>query len=231
MNILLSDGRRKRWKFSQGVLSWVFLSTLFACSYSEKTSRKLLEAAAANEPYDLIIVPGVPFENNKWGRTMKGRVYWSKYLFQRGIGKNIMYSGSAVYTPYYEGEIMALYAKAIGIPENHIYTELKAEHSTENIYYSYQKAKKLGFERIALASDPFQSKLLEGFARKKINAEIGILPMVIDTLEKMDSEMIDPVIDFQKAYDSDFVSILKRENFWKRLRGTRGKNIDKSAYK
>jgi uncharacterized SAM-binding protein YcdF (DUF218 family) len=219
MDIFTKGDRKKPWKFSQGILSWVFLSTLFACSYSEKASRKLLEAAA-NNPYDLIIVPGVPFENNKWGRTMKGRVYWSKYLFERGIGKNIMYSGNAVYTPYFEGEIMALYARAIGIPENHIFTEIKAEHSTENIYYSYQKAKKLGFERIAVASDPFQSKLLEGFARKKINPEIGILPMVIDTLEKMNPEMIDPEIDFKKAFDSDFVSILKRENIWERLRGT-----------
>src|SRR5215471_20898407 len=71
MDKLLRHDRRKQWKFSQGILSWVFLSTLFACSYSEKASRKLLEAAA-NNPYDLIIVPGVPFEKNKWGRTMKG---------------------------------------------------------------------------------------------------------------------------------------------------------------
>jgi uncharacterized SAM-binding protein YcdF (DUF218 family) len=220
----------KSWKLSQGILSWVFFSTLFACSYSEKASRRLLEAAA-NNPYDLIIVPGVPFEKNKWGRTMKGRVYWSKYLYDRGIGKNIMYSGNAVYTPYFEGEIMALYAKAIGIPPEHIYTELKAEHSTENIYYSYQKAKKLGFDRIALASDPFQSKLLEGFVRKKINPEIGILPMVIDTLNMMDPDMIDPEIDFREAYDPDFVSLTKRENIWKRFQGTRGKNIDTSAYR
>jgi len=162
---------------------------------------------------------------------MKGRVYWSKYLYDRGIGKNIMYSGNAVYTPYFEGEIMALYAKAIGIPPEHIYTELKAEHSTENIYYSYQKAKKLGFDRIALASDPFQSKLLEGFVRKKINPEIGILPMVIDTLNMMDPDMIDPEIDFREAYDPDFVSLTKRENIWKRFQGTRGKNIDTSAYR
>ena len=230
MDQYLRDKSPRRWKFSQGLLSWAFISAFFACSYSEKASRKLLEAAADN-PYDLIIVPGVPFENNKWGRTMKGRVYWSKYLFDRGIGKNIMYSGNAVYTPYFEGEIMALYAQAIGIPPKHIFTELKAEHSTENIYYSYQKAKKLGFERIALASDPFQTRLLEGFARKKINPEIGILPMVIDTLDKMDPEMIDPKIDFEKAFKPEFVSIIKRENIWKRMKGTRGKNIDTSAYK
>ena len=107
---------------------------------------------AEKESYDLIVVPGVPFENYVWGKTMKGRIYWSKYLFDKGIARNIMYSGSAVYTPYYEAEIMKMYAVAIGIPADHVFTELKAEHSTENIYYSYQKAKKLGFTRVALAS-------------------------------------------------------------------------------
>jgi len=97
-----------------------FLILMNSCSYSSRVCRKLLNEAG-HEPYDLIIVPGVPFENNQWDRTMKGRIYWSKYLFDRGIAKNIMYSGSSVYSPYYEGIIMALYAEAIGIPREHIF--------------------------------------------------------------------------------------------------------------
>ena len=42
--------------------------------------------------------------------------------------------------------------------------------------------------------------------------------------------MINPAIDFKKAYDSNFISIKSRESFWKRLRGTMGKNIDYNAY-
>ena len=55
-----------------------------------------------------------------------------------GMAKNVMFSGSAVYTPYYESKIMALYAEAIGIPKERIYIETEAEHSTENIFYSYR---------------------------------------------------------------------------------------------
>lgn len=69
-----------------------------------------------------------------------------------------MYSGSSAYSPYYEGEIMALYAIAIGIPKENVFTETRAEHSTENLFYVYLKAKKLGFTHIALATDPFQAK-------------------------------------------------------------------------
>lgn len=180
--------------------------------------------------FDAIIVPGVPFENNQWSRVMKGRVYWSKYLYDKGIAKNIIYSGSAVYSPYYEGKIMALYAEALGIPKAHIYTEIKAEHSTENIYYSYKLAKKLGFNRIALASDPFQTKLLRKYVRKRFDPAIALIPFVVDTLVVIEPGMTDPPIDYQQAFNKNFISIKKREGFWKRWRGTRGKNIDMKAY-
>ena len=113
------------------ILCFLFQS----CSYSKKAAGKLLEEAKTRS-YDVIVVPGVPFNTPNWDRVMKGRVYWSKYLFDLGIAKNIMYSGSSVYTAYNEAQIMALYAAALGIPEKNIFTETHAEHSTENIYYS-----------------------------------------------------------------------------------------------
>ena len=119
------------------------------CIYTSVSAGKLLQNAKGTS-YDMIIVPGVPLENGKWSRTMKGRIYWSKFLFDAGIAKNIMYSGAAVATPYCEAEVMALYAEAIGIPKENIFVETKAEHSTENIYYGYHKSKKLGFDKIAL---------------------------------------------------------------------------------
>src|ERR1700722_8092906 len=131
---------------------WLLIS-MSSCSFSSKTCKKLL-GKAMKERYDIIIVPGVPYKN-EWSRTMKARIYWSKFLFDQGIAKNIMFSGSSVYTPYTESTIMAQYAEAIGIPKENIFTETRAEHSTENVYYSYKKAKKMHFDRIALASDPF----------------------------------------------------------------------------
>ncbi|MEO8583972.1 MAG: YdcF family protein, partial [Flavitalea sp.] len=136
----------------------------------------------------------------------------------------------AVYTPYYEGDIMALYAAAIGIPKNNIFSETKAEHSTENLYYSYKKARNMGFKRIALASDPFQTKQLRRYARNKVNAEVGLIPMVGDIMLRMKAQMTDPVIDYQRAFNKEFIIIKKRQSFWKRLRGTMGKNVDVNAY-
>jgi len=213
-------------------LPFVLLTTIFllSCSYSRKNTARLLTKAYAAAPYDIIIVPGVPLENGKWSRTMKGRVYWSKYLFDRGITKNIMYSGSSVYSPYYEAEVMKLYAVALGIPEDHVFCEKKAEHSTENVYYSFLYARKLGFKKIALASDPFQTRTLRGYARK-VNPDIGLIPFVTDTLKVIEPFMLDPEIDYAKAYNTDFISIKKRDSFWKRLRGTLRGNIDTTAYR
>ncbi len=213
------------------ILSCVCLAiiALSACSFSGKACQELFDQAS-KEQFDVIIIPGVPLQNGKWDRVMKGRIYWSKYLFEKGIAKNVMYSGSSVYSPYTEAVVMGLYAQAIGIPKENIYSETKAEHSTENIYYSYQKARKLGFKKIALASDPFQTKMLSKFTRNKVSPEIKIIPFVADTLREMQPQMKDPEIDYEQAFNKNFQSINKRESFWKRLRGTMGKNIDRNAY-
>jgi uncharacterized SAM-binding protein YcdF (DUF218 family) len=214
----------------QHLVGFWLLAVLFSsCQFSQKASHKLFREASSQE-FDMIVVPGIQFEDGNWGRIMKGRVYWAKYLYENGIARNIMFSGSAVYSPYYEAEIMALYAEAIGIPKENIFTEKKAEHSTENIYYSYHKSLKLGFNRIALASDPYQTKMLKSFIRRKLDNKVTIIPFVIDTMKVIESTMTDPVIAFDKAFVPDFKSLKKRENPWQRLMGTLGKRLDKNAY-
>lgn len=207
----------------------VIIAIVPSCSYFYVPSKKLLNEAM-NEKFDIVVVPGVPFENGKWGTVMKQRVYWSKYLFDKGIARNVMYSGDAVYTPYIEAEIMAMYASAIGIPDSNIYTETKARHSTENIYYSYKLASKLGFTKIALASDALQTKMLSAFVRKKVSEKIYLLPLVADTLKAMEPLMKDPEIDYSKAFVTDFIPITESTGWFKRFKGTLGFDIDTSFY-
>jgi len=202
---------------------------LYSCSYSSRATKRLL-AKSEQEVYDVIIIPGIPFENGKWDRIMKGRVYWAKFLYDKGIARNVMFSGSAVHTPYYESKIMALYAEAIGIPKEHIYTETAAEHSVENIYYSYKKARKLGFEKIAVASDPFQSRMTRIFVVTSVSAKVKPIPFVVDTLKALQATMTDPVIDYEQAREPGFVALKERLTWWQRLRGTLGRHIDHELY-
>jgi len=173
----------------------------------------------------MVIVPGIPFNGKKWDFIMKGRVYWAKYLFDEGIAKNIMFSGAAVHTPWMEGKTMALFAEAIGIPKEHIFTEDQAEHSTENVFLSYKMASELGFLKIAFASDPVQTKVLRKFITKKVSSEIALIPIVYDLLGIIEKKMIDPVIDHNKTFIKDFVPLKKREKFHQRFNGTLGGNI------
>lgn len=209
------------------LLLLLIFALISSCVFFGPSEKKLFLRAVSKKPYDVIIVPGSPYDSNMgtWSFAMKGRLYWSKYLYENGIAKNVIYSGSAVYSPYKEGEIMAMYGEKIGIPAANIYAETKAEHSTENIYYSYYMAKKLGFEKIAVATDPFQAKLLRSYPRK-IRVKIDFIPFVIDTMKVIKKEDFIK-IDAEKARIKNFVSIVDRESRYKRFWGTMGRNLER----
>lgn len=189
-----------------------------------------LESAYTNNlklaPYDAVIIPGIPFENGNWNFIMKSRVMWSVYLYKQGYTKNVIYSGSSVYSPYVEAKIMAMYAEKMGIPQEHIFVEPTAEHSTENVYYSTLVAKKNGFKKVAIATDRFQSRSLADFlpkVRRKTNIDVKSLPIQdrwLDTLKAGD-----PVIEYNLAKVDNFVSIVDRQSKLKRFWGTMGMNI------
>lgn len=178
----------------------------------------------SEQTYDAIIVPGVPFKDGTWSDIMKMRVHWAVHLYKEGITKNIVFSGSSVYSPYVEARIMALYAQKLGVSKEHILTEERAEHSSENLYYSYRLAKDNGLEKIALATDPFQGSFLRGFAKKLKLDSLGFLPVVFKKMETI--EQITPEIDPSWAYVEDFTSIVDRESVGVRFRGTMGQFIE-----
>jgi uncharacterized SAM-binding protein YcdF (DUF218 family) len=205
------------------LLLFFTLILVTSCSFFRPGAGKLFRRAIKNQPYDVIIVPGVPFDGKDWSTAMKGRVIWANYLIQKGIAKNVIFSGAAVYTPYVEAKIMALYAEVLGTPKEKIFIEDQAQHSTENIYNSYQLAKKMGFSKMAVASDPFQSNLLMRFTKRRFKLKIDHIPFVIDTLSLIDD--VFPKINPVSAFVSNFKPITETQSFRQRFRGTRGKNI------
>lgn len=210
-------------------LTCMTIAQLIGCISSKKRPVKDLAKAAVVKPFDAIIVPGVPFKNGTWDSVMKARVVWSYILYKDGYTRNVIYSGSSVYSPYYESKIMGLYAEQLGIPKEHIFYESEARHSTENVYYSYLLAKKHGFKSIALATDPFQSSMLRSFTRKRFETEIYHVPFIADSLKLYNH--LNPSIATESAKaTTDFISIKETETFRQRLRGTFGKNINWKQY-
>lgn len=160
-------------------------------------------------PYDVIIVPGVPFNNQKVNPIYKARMLWAKWLFDRKIAKNIIFSGSAVHTPYVEGQAMKIMADSMGIPSAHTFVESRAQHSTENVDFGIQLARQLGFKKIAVATDPFQSHFIRRFLDKcKLN--VALVPFPLQMMPLYHKRTV-PQIDARPAFIKDFVPIEKRE--------------------
>ena len=192
---------------------------LFQPSAQKLTNRALLE----NQQYDAVIVPGVPFLEPKWDRTMQMRVICAIHLYKKGIAKKIIMSGSSVYSPYVEAQIMKLYAVEFGVPADDIIIEDKAQHSTENVWYGYKLAKLLGFQKIALSTDPFQTRMTYRFGKRRLK-DLRYLPVIFDTLKTLPHN--EPVINYLSYKIENFTPITETQSFWYRLKGTMGKHIN-----
>jgi hypothetical protein len=209
------------------VLSLLLSAGLVSCRGLFFSNGKTYEKNLKFQPYDAVIVPGIPFENGKWNYIMKSRVLWSVYLYQHGYTKNVIYSGSSVYSPYVEARIMGMYAEKLGVPHEHIFLETRAQHSTENIFYGCMVAKKNNFKKIAIATDRFQSRTLSDYLPKiwrKTHIVVKSIPIQDQLLSEMPQD--EPMINYELAHVDSFVSIVERESKWKRFWGTMGKHIN-----
>lgn len=190
-------------------------------------AKKSYAAAKKERPYDVVIVPGVPYEGDQTTGVMKMRLYWSKHLYDSGFTENIIFSGSSVYSPYVEGIVMKIMADSLGIPPDHTFSETKAEHSTENVYYSWRMAKGMGYTKIALATDPFQAGMLRSFMRRYCPG-MKAIPIVFDGDVSFDDKSL-PAISPLCGHVDNFVPLPKRESWWTRFQGTLGTKVKKEA--
>jgi uncharacterized SAM-binding protein YcdF (DUF218 family) len=202
----------------------VSLLLVFICACNvTKIAKRMYSTSIVNAPYDAVIVPGIAYDTTKQRTNgFNARIIWAKKLYDRGVTKNIIFSGAACYSPYVEGQTMKLIAEAMGVPAEHVFCEVKAEHGKENVYYSWLLAQKLGLKKVALAADPYQAFFLEGFIETNL-PQMGILPMAVDSLKKFYLPV--PAIDATPAFVKDFIPLNKRETFWTRVKHTNHNNL------
>lgn len=135
---------------------------------------------------------------------------------------NIIFSGSSVYSPYTEGIVMKIIADTLGIPSNRTFSETKAEHSIENVFYSMRMAQEMGFKRIGVATDPFQARMLEPLIEKYCPG-VTLVPIVYSKLRSEKVRL--PVIDPTGAVVESFVSLKERQSRTQRRNGTQGRRV------
>lgn len=181
------------------------------------------QRAKQRGPYDAVIVPGFPFhpEAKKLNTIYKIRLYWAYHLYKTGMARNIIFSGGAVHTPFVEAEILAAYAKQLGIPEEHIHIEAKAEHSTENLFYGLEVARAKGYRKVALATDPFQNEMIR-YLTKQDQLQVEYVPAVVGMIANRYWNTFDLKIDASHAQVENFVPLKDRISKEERKRGTAG---------
>lgn len=204
----------------------ILLTSCFAMLFCNNLSAQFRTARKINaekkEVYDAIIIPGAPYDDHM-DFIIRARMLWAKHLYDNGQAKNIIFSGASVYSPYVEAEIMKIYADTMGIPSENTFAETKAEHSTENIFYSVKMAKEMGFEKIAIATDHLQAMLLLPYIYSKF-PEIDVVLIKYKQLDALHEPL--PEIDPCAAYDDEFVALPEREHRGKRMMGSLGMNIE-----
>ena len=174
-----------------------------ACSLETRVARankKYMKRA----PFDAVIIPGYPYREEKNRILFTVRVNFAKYLYDKGIAKNIIFSGAAVRTPYVEGKIMKMIADSLGIPPEHTFVEDKALHSNQNALYGTRMAKKMGYKNIALATDPYQFSYLT-LLRTLYTPKTAIITFNPNEMPVYDVEL--PSIDSSSAYVQDFTPL------------------------
>lgn len=166
-----------------------------------RTNEKNLKSA----PFDVIIVPGYPYRASTYSELFTVRLFFAKELYERGIAKHIIFSGAAVHTPYVEGKIMKEFSDALGIPRDKTFVESQALHSYQNVKYGKRLAKKLGFKKIAIATDPYQLSYMRLLA-----PGMPILSFLPDTPTMRQYIQPLPKVDESKSYVKDFVPLKER---------------------
>ena len=87
-------------KYLYGILLISLSGMLYSCiSYRKRPNKLYNEVITNGKIFDVGLVPGVPFDNDTWDTVMKGRVIWAYILYKKGVVKNLIFSGSAVYYP------------------------------------------------------------------------------------------------------------------------------------
>lgn len=217
----------KRISFFGVFIALIFISN--SCALYQFQANAIYKNNIKNQPFDAVIVPGIPYNGKQWDDVMKMRVLWATYLYNEGITKHIIFSGSAVYTHFVESKIMRQYAIAMGVDSNDILAETRAEHSSENVYYSYVLAREHAWTNVALATDLVQTQMVRKFIAKK-NIPVSILPAKISIIK--DIPIPDSIyIDTLAAFVPNFKSIVETQTQHYRWRGTQGKNIDFRKYR
>lgn len=207
------------------LLSIIIVITLNSCFINQIANRQVNQVYK-QDVFDAVIVPGFPYYENNNNELIKMRILWAKKLYEMGKTKYIVFTGSAVSTHYNEALVMKKIAIDLGVPDSIIYTEQKAEHSTENIYYAMQICDQHNFKKVALATDIVQTSFLKNY----IDNYFPYLARLPINFSQINMKTDISQIDVSEHKVSNFISLKNRKSKEEIAFASKGNNIDTTGY-
>ncbi|KHD35372.1 hypothetical protein NL50_13760 [Clostridium acetobutylicum] len=119
------------------------------------------------DSFDVIIILGFPdLQNGKPSPIMRERVIKAVELFNKGYANKIICSGGGVYNKYIESDVMANFAKSLGIPNGCLIKEDKSRNTYQNIQNSIKIMENKHWSSAIVVTSPWHLRRSNYFLSK-----------------------------------------------------------------
>lgn len=134
--------------------------------------------ACVSLAHDVIIVLGCPNDEDGAPSTcQKQRADIAVALRDAGYGDRFITTGGAVHNAWVEADTLRDLLVERGVPADRIFTEPKAEHTDENVYYSTEIMNRQGFSNALVISNDRGHLMLTGLC--DVNCCVGLGRMTV----------------------------------------------------
>ena len=113
-------------------------------------------AGLSTQPFDVIIVLGNPANpDGSPGILMASRVEKAVQILKSGQANQLLMTGGGVYNSFVEAEVMAEYARQLGIDPSIVFMESQARDTYQNARLAAQLCREQGWNRVIVVTSRF----------------------------------------------------------------------------
>ncbi|SEB37435.1 YdcF family protein [Terriglobus roseus] len=111
---------------------------------------------SAQDHFDTLMVLGTPAKaDGTPSAELRERIDEGVREYKAGVAPHIIMTGGAAHNKFVEGQVMADYAAAEGVPRDAIIVEGQAQDTIQNIWYSHAIMEKNGWHSAEVISSPY----------------------------------------------------------------------------
>ncbi|MDX1617011.1 MAG: YdcF family protein [Candidatus Promineifilaceae bacterium] len=136
----------------------------------------LIVSESTPSKVDLITVLGSPAESDGTpSEVMKARVEKGVMLYQAGLSDKILFQGGAVANEFVEAQVMAQYARSLGISSKDILLDRVSRDTLENVQQAISIMNKHGWKSAIVVSSPYHTRRVDELFRARTQVDVIVI--------------------------------------------------------